>query len=216
MQLNEYTLTAPAVSTNSIALAQTLGAAGNLTLNGATVVNGVAVLGTKFMVPVTLTFAANETGHNFTIYGTDYGGNAISEVIAGTTAGTVNAVNDYATVTRIAVSAATTGNVSAGNLNQAIGRWIVCDKNKANFQVGFGCTVTGSVVYSVEHTWDDVLSQPTSAANQKIFFNDEVVNETVSMDSNYAYNIAAFRLVIVSGTGSVEIQSLEAGAGPGF
>lgn len=216
MQLNDYTLTAPAAAPTSIALAQTLGAPGNLNLNGASVVNGVAVLATKFMVPVSLTFAANETGHNFTLTGTDYGGNVISEVIAGTTAGTVQSANNYTTITRISVSAATTGNVSAGNLAQAIGRWIIADKNKANFQVGFGCYVTGTVNYTVQHTWQDVLSQPTSAANQRIFNHDFIVNQTTTQDSNYAFNIAAFRLVINSGTGSVEMMSLEAGAGPGF
>jgi len=216
MQLNDYTLTAPAVSTNSVALAQTLGAAGNLVLNGSTVVNGVAVLGVGYMVGVTLTFAASEVGHNFTITGTDYGGNVISEIIAGTTAGTVDTANDYATITQISVASATTGNVSVGNVNQAVGRWVVADKNKANFQVGFGCYVTGSVFYSIQHTWQDVLSQPTTAANQRIFYHDFVVNQSTTQDSNYAFNIAAFRLVITSGTGSVELMSLEAGAGPGF
>jgi hypothetical protein len=98
-----------------IAAAQLLGAAGNLVLSGAQVNSaGVGVLD----VPrnVTLTVATtNQSGINFTVYGTDVYGAAMAEVIAGPNANTVGGVKAFKTVTKVAANAAiATNGVSVG------------------------------------------------------------------------------------------------------
>jgi len=87
----------PIADANAIALAATLGAAGDLTLTS-----------TPYTLDpprrVTVTSAGNDSGLTFVVYGTTYGGASISESIAGTNAGTATTTLDFATVTRISSS----------------------------------------------------------------------------------------------------------------
>ncbi len=75
------------------------------------------------------------------------------------------------------------------------------------FNVGFGCEVTGTVTYSVQHTFDDVYSIP--AGSLVWFNNNTVVGASTSMDGNYAFPIRAMRLNVTAGTGSVTINILQ-------
>ena len=74
-----------AADPNGIALDQQLGAAGDLTLNGAFVTAGVAILDQQRHVE--LESAGNISATNFTVTGTDEQGRIISETIAGPNAG---------------------------------------------------------------------------------------------------------------------------------
>jgi len=73
------------------------------------------------------------------------------------------------------------------------------------FNVGFGCEVTGSATYTVQHTFDDIYN----TAITPVWFNHAfVAGATTNMDGNYAFPIAAMRLNITAGTGSVTINIL--------
>jgi hypothetical protein len=75
------------------------------------------------------------------------------------------------------------------------------------FNVGFGCEVTGTVTYSVQHTFDDIYTIP---AGSLVWFNHEyVVAQTANMDGNYAFPISAMRLNVTAGTGSVTINVMQ-------
>jgi hypothetical protein len=97
-----------------VATAQLLGAAGNLTLDGATVQSGVAILD----VPrnFTLTVATtNQSAITFTVRGFDEYGNAMTETIAGPNANTVQGKKAFKRITQVAASAAiATNGVSVG------------------------------------------------------------------------------------------------------
>lgn len=83
---------------------------------------------------------------------------------------------------------------------------IPMDFRAQNFNVGFGCAVTGTVTYSVQHTFDDVYN----LAITPVWFNNATVNAaTTSLDGNYAFPIRAMRLNVTAGTGSVTINILE-------
>ncbi len=103
-----------AAAVAGIAAVQLLGAAGNLTLNGPIVANGVANLD----VPrnVTLTVATtNQSGITFTIYGFDEYGQPMVETMAGPNANTVSGIKAFARVTRVYANAAiATNGVSVG------------------------------------------------------------------------------------------------------
>src|ERR1700732_5349558 len=98
-----------AASANNIALTQTPGAAGPITLNGSTVVAGVATLTNAQRITLTTADAT----HTATISGTDIAGSPISETVAlnGTA---VTSVMSYKTVTSIVVNAALTAAITAG------------------------------------------------------------------------------------------------------
>lgn len=74
------------------------------------------------------------------------------------------------------------------------------------FNVGFGCEATGTVTFSVQHTFDDIYN----LAITPVWFNHAfVVGSTTSVDGNYAFPISAMRLNITAGTGSVTINILQ-------
>lgn len=103
-----------------LAASQTPGAAGNLTLSagtGVTVSMGFdGVLRYVLDTPrvVTVTAAGNESAVTFTVFGFDQYGQAMSQAMAGPNANTVSTLKAFKSVTRVAVSAATGGAITAG------------------------------------------------------------------------------------------------------
>lgn len=109
-----YDVVPVAFSATAVAAAQAVAGAGNLTINGASATGGVAT----FDVPRTITIVstnAGDTTQTATVTGTDVYGLAMSELITfnGTTA--VTGQKAFKTVTRVAISAALTGNGSVGS-----------------------------------------------------------------------------------------------------
>jgi hypothetical protein len=197
-----------AASANNIAQSQTLGAAGNFTLNGSTVVNGVAVLDTARQV--LLTFAASETGHNFTIKGMNQSGAPISEVIAGTGIGAVASVNNYKTITSVTSSAATTGNVQVGTNTVGASDWHVLDLWTTPFNIGLAVIITGTVNFTVNYTYEDPNS-PIGAA-PVAFAVTALSAKALSTDGGLLSTpVAALQLVINSGTGTATLVIDQAG-----
>lgn len=154
---------------DGIATAQTPGAAGNLTLNGVGVgtytymnaANGSYDTSSRLEArfspprPVLITTVSNESAKTLTIYGTDRAGMQITETLTGPNATTGLSTKLFASVYRIAVSAAFTGNVIAGWSAVSYTNWIFI----GNF-VGAGTTwklrsmfaATGTCNYDIEAT----------------------------------------------------------------
>jgi hypothetical protein len=112
-QLATYRITPAALVANGIAAAQAVAGAGNLTLNGSLVSNGVAVFDVPRAVSVTSS-NAGDTTQTATITGTDFWGVAQTETIAFNGAATISGTKAFKTVSRVAISAALAGNGSAG------------------------------------------------------------------------------------------------------
>lgn len=87
--------------------------------------------------------------------------------------------------------------------------WIKTNTKASQFQIGFGCVVTGTTSFTVEHTYDnvDTVAVPT------VFPHTTVAAKTASTEGTYVTPVAAFRITTASGTGSVTITSIQAGAG---
>lgn len=79
------------------------------------------------------------------------------------------------------------------------------DFRAQNFNIGFGCEITGTATYGVQHTFDDIYNP----AITPVWFNHAFVNGvTTNMDGNYAFPIRAMRLNVSASTGSVTINIL--------
>lgn len=85
---------------------------------------------------------------------------------------------------------------------------IVMNTNVSPFNVGFGCVVSGSPTYTIQHTFDDPAvgfttwySHPTVAA------------ETTNVDGNYAFPVTGIKILVTVGTGSdsVTLNLVQAG-----
>ena len=75
------------------------------------------------------------------------------------------------------------------------------------FNVGIGCVVTGTVNYTIQHTFDDPQNIVTWFNHDDPVF----VAATANANSNYAYPVTASKILVNSGTGSVTATYVQAG-----
>lgn len=199
-------------SANNIALSQTPGAAGNLTLNGSLVVAGVAILDNPRRVLVTTT----DTTHTFTITGLSPTGTLLSEVV--TSSGTnVQSTLDYAKVTSIRISGAASAAVTVGTNGVASTAWVRLDEY-APAPVGVGTDSSGTVSYTIQQTFDD----PNSATNPVLpsavtwvsSADAGAVNATGPIASSFSFAPIFVRVLLNSGTGIVTATFSQPGAVP--
>ena len=73
--------------------------------------------------------------------------------------------------------------------------------------VGFGVVATGTVNYTVQHTFDEAIrGTPTNW-----FDHATVAAQTTSKTGSYDFPISAIRVTVNSGTGSAALTVLQAG-----
>jgi hypothetical protein len=204
-----------AADADGICLSQTPGAAGALTLNGALVSGGVAVLDAARRVLITA--AGNESAKTFTITGTSYNGQTQSETVTGPNATTAQSVLDYKTVTSVVISAAAAGAITVGTNGVASSRWMRLD-SWAFAQVGIQVNVSGTINYTVQQTFDDPndATNPVSPANV-VWVNSAdsaVVSKAVDAQSFYAYAPTFIKITANSGDGSARLTAVQYGNVP--
>lgn len=203
-----------AASANNIATSQTPAGAGDLTLNGARVVAGVAILDTARRVLFTPAGAEAGNGTVWTVYGTDWNGNSISEAVAGVNnPSTAYTLYDYKTVTRIAVNKAQAGAVTVGTNTIASSRPIFLD-NWAPAPTSLQVTVSGTVNYTVRQSLDNpnTISGGFPAVTWVNHPDASLVAVTATAQGNYAYLPQIVQLVVNSGTGTAVMTVNQADA----
>lgn len=193
---------------NGICLTQTPAGAGNLTINGALATGGVATMDVARRVLITT--AADETSKTFTITGTDWFGNTISEAVAGVDNTTTYTNADFKTVTQVAVSAATTGAIIVGTNGVASGQPLPLDIYQRPY-VGLQVVVSGTINWTIQQTLDSPYVTDTTALTWFDSSDANLVAETVNRQGSYTPIPAATRIVINSGTGSLVYTIIESG-----
>ena len=83
---------------------------------------------------------------------------------------------------------------------------LVMNTNCTPFNVGFGVIVSGTVDYTVQHTFDDPAVGFTTW-----FSHPSVAGETTSQDGNYAFPVTGIRLTVNSGGGTATLKLIQAG-----
>lgn len=136
----------PAAVTDYLATSQTPLAAGDLTLVASTITPP------RF---VTITSVGDDSGRTFTVTGVGVHGEPQTEAITGANAGTATGTKTFASVTSIAVDAATAAAVTAGVAQAGHSAWIPMDIYTPNQVVTASASVSGTVNYSVEYTNED-------------------------------------------------------------
>lgn len=185
---------------DGIATAQTVASATNLVLDGALVSAGVAQLGAQRQVVIAS--GGNISTVIFTVYGTDYAGNSITDTITGISGSTVATTLNFLTVTRIAASA-TTGaeTVTAGTNGVGASQPVVLD-----IYLPFGNTAsvdtTGTVNYSVQVTNSDPFGSPSTPMNWVAYPGGALTSQTGDVTATTASAYRAARLLTNSGTGN--------------
>jgi len=83
--------------------------------------------------------------------------------------------------------------------------WLPVNAKQSPFNMGFGCVTNGTVTYTIQHTFDNVLAGASATA----FDNLLVSSMTTNQDGNYAFPIAAIRVNVTAGAGSVTLTALQ-------
>lgn len=83
---------------------------------------------------------------------------------------------------------------------------IPMNTNISPFNVGFGVVVSGTVDYTVQHTFDDPAVGFTTW-----FSHPTVAGETANADGNYAFPVTGVKLLMNSGTGTATLNLVQAG-----
>jgi archaellum component FlaF (FlaF/FlaG flagellin family) len=76
------------------------------------------------------------------------------------------------------------------------------------FNVGFGVVVSGTVNYTVQHTFSNIFD---TAVTPTWFNHPVIAAQTTNQDGNYAFPVTAIRLTVNSGTGTATITLVQAG-----
>lgn len=197
-----------ALDRNGICEAQQLAAAGNLIINGVYASGGVATLETQRIVGIYS--AGNLSALTFTVYGTNSNNVSISEAISGPNNSTVSTTQNFYTVTRVAVSGVVGTDVEVGTTGVGATAPIVLDQYISPFNVSIGATVTGTVNFTVQYTNGNVFPTDFADLNNLVWI-DTIAAGSVNAVGTLVSPVAAIRLLINSGTGTVKMTVRQAG-----
>lgn len=82
------------------------------------------------------------------------------------------------------------------------------DHYQSPFNVGFSVVVSGTVNYTVQHTFDDIFN---ASITPTWFNHPTVAGLSVSADGNYAFPVRALRVTVNSGSGTATLTMIQAG-----
>lgn len=83
---------------------------------------------------------------------------------------------------------------------------LVINTNISPCNIGFGVIVTGTVNYTVQHTFDD----PASGFSTW-FSHPTVASLTANADGNYAFPVTGVKVLVNSGAGTATLKLIQAG-----
>jgi hypothetical protein len=81
--------------------------------------------------------------------------------------------------------------------------------------IAIGCVISGTVNYTVQHTYDDPFAANFTPAGATWFNHPTLASQAANNESNYAYPPRAVRVTVNSGTGSVTMTVIQAGVSGG-
>ena len=196
---------------NGICTSQT--GVSTLALDGALVVDGVAVLDAARRVAIASDSLDNDK--YFTVTGTSASGNIQTETLLGPDTATVYTNLDFKTVTSVTCDATVTGNIIVGTNGVASSPWVMFDPYSFP-QVALQCDAAGTVNYTVQQTLDDPNSRtdPVPAGDMVWFDNPnaDLVAETVSRQGSYAIAPLYVKVTLNSGDGVVRSTFIQFGS----
>ena len=82
------------------------------------------------------------------------------------------------------------------------------DMYRSPFNVGIGVVVTGTVNYTIQHTFDDVQN---SAVTPVWFSHPSLAALAANADGNYAFPVRAIKILVNSGSGTATATIIQAG-----
>lgn len=150
---------------------------------------------------------------NYTITGTDADGHAQTETLATSTTNPVTSAKFYKTVTSVlAPSGIGAATVDIGWTDDVVSQTIPLDWPVNPFSVGFNVDVSGTINFTVQHTFQNVLSVADPA--QGTWMPDATVaSKTADTDGSFTTPVMAVRLLInsLSSGATISLTVIQAG-----
>lgn len=83
---------------------------------------------------------------------------------------------------------------------------IVMNTNVSPFNVGFGVIATGTVTYTIQHTFDD------PAVGFSVWYpHPTIAAKTDNQDGNYAFPVTGVKVLVTAGAGTATLNLIQAG-----
>lgn len=83
---------------------------------------------------------------------------------------------------------------------------LVMNTNISPFNVGFGVVVSGTVNYTVQHTFDD-----PGVGFTTWYSHPTIASQTANADGNYAFPVTGVKVLVNSGSGTATLNLVQAG-----
>lgn len=195
---------------DGVSAAQSVGAAGNLLINGALASGGVATVAPAGQeASVAVYSAGDNTGVLFTAEGTNASGNPISSSTLGANADRNSFPINYRTVTRVYTDAATVGDVEVGSVaNYSAPASFNYHAQPVN--ITLQADVVGTANFTLQVTAQELNTWP--APDSVLWLpHADFTSKSADIVGLINYPIAYARLLLNSGTGTVNATALQAG-----
>ncbi len=207
---NTFTRVLAASNATAVAASQSP-AAGVIALNTTTV-----ILDTQRRVIITS--GGNDTGINFTVFGTNQAGFPIQDTFAGTngTATPAQSNLDFLTVTNITHSGSVASTLTAGTNGVGSSMWQIINWNPTPINMQWVIEArTGTANFTLEYTLDDPNILPMTgglnAAGLAFPLPVTITTGSATLGTNFTTPFVAWRLTTTSGTGTLVTRALQAG-----
>lgn len=82
------------------------------------------------------------------------------------------------------------------------------DHYQSPFNVGIGVVVSGTVNYTIQHTFDNVQD---ASVTPTWFNHASLAAQSANADGNYAFPVTAVKVLVNSGTGTATATVIQAG-----
>ena len=197
------------VDTNGIFEAQTLGGAGEVTLDGAEVTAGVwtALDGLAHQIGINCTADINTVVFTITGFRDSAGIIPITDTITGINNSTVESTEYFYSITSIAADAAVGTNIIGGAVDEAISRTIPLNWRGGVTSVNLDFTGTANV--TVQQTFDDVQDLDDLTYTWQDSPSGNLVNATANTNDAYEGLPTALRLKVNSySTGAAVLMTI--------
>ena len=207
-QPNVITSVLATANNTAVAPSQSPGTAA-ITLNATTV-----ILDTQRRIIITS--GGNDTGVNFTVFGTNQVGVAIQDTFAGTNGTTTPAQSnlDFKTVIKVTASTAVASTLEVGTNGVGSTLWQIINWNPTPINMGFFIEQrSGSSTFTLDGTLDDPNILPgTGGLNAAgLTYPVAFTLATSTGTTTITMPFVAWRLTTTAGTGTLVVRALQAG-----
>ena len=83
----------------------------------------------------------------------------------------------------------------------------VTNTNTTPFNLGFGVVVTGTVTYTVQHTF----TETAFGATPVWFSHPTIAAKSDNQDGNYAFPVSGIKVLVTAGAGTATLTLIQAG-----